>query len=153
MAGGTLLPGRVDNGILSKYLEDFDPFFSCFLRFRRDWTDIISYIQKISPAEYGQIPPLLVQGNYTVKGDHGAKNSANEAALKAFEDMGIDPDFYALRDRAKDEVLPWDHLDAGVTKAFLWREWEKAQKEECTQDCRKGCVGCGMNRFEGACEK
>ena len=73
--------------------------------------------------------------------------------LKAFEDMGIDPDFYALRQRAKDEVLPWDHLDAGVTRAFLWREWEKAQKGECTQDCRKGCVGCGMNRFEGACDK
>ena len=82
MAGGTLLPGRVDNGILSKYLEDFDHFFSCFLRFRRDWTDIISYIQRISPSEYGRTPPLFVHGNYTVKGDHGSRNSANEAALQ-----------------------------------------------------------------------
>ena len=73
--------------------------------------------------------------------------------LQAFEETGIDPDFYALRDYGLDETLPWDHLDAGVTKAFLRREWEKAQRGERTQDCRKGCVGCGVNRYEGACEK
>jgi len=89
MAGGTLLPGRVDNGILSKYLQDFDPFFACFLRFRRDWPDIISYIQKISPAEYGQTPPLSVGGKYTVKGDHGSRNSANEAALEELARIGF----------------------------------------------------------------
>lgn len=100
MAGGTLLPGRVDNGILSKYLEDFDPFFSCFLRFRRDWTDIISYIQRISPAEYGQIPPLLVQGSYTVKGDHGARNSANEAALQELARIHLIQDLTIVRDES-----------------------------------------------------
>ena len=89
MAGGTMLSGRVDNAILSEYLKDFEPFFACFLRFRRDWPDIISYIQKISPVEYGQTPQLSVRGKYTVKGDHGSKNSANEAALKAFEDIGF----------------------------------------------------------------
>ena len=89
MAGGMLLPGRVDNDILAKYLDDFDPFFSCFLRFRRDWSDIISYIQRISPGEYGQTPPLSVQGNYTVKGDHGSRNSANEAALEALARIGF----------------------------------------------------------------
>ena len=89
MAGGTLLPGRVDNAILSKYLGDFDPFFSFFLRYRRDWTDIISYIQRVSPSEYGQVPPLAIQGKYTVKGDHGARNSANEAALKDLSRIGF----------------------------------------------------------------
>lgn len=83
MAGGTLLPGRVDNSILERYLSDFDPFFTCFLRFRRDWTNIISYIQKVSPAEYGQKPPLSIQGKYIVKGERGARNTANEDALKA----------------------------------------------------------------------
>jgi len=89
MAGGTLLPGRVDNKLLERYLGDFEPFFSCFLRFRRDWTDIISYIQRVSPSEYGQTPPMSIQGKYTVKGDHGSKNSANEAALKALEKIGF----------------------------------------------------------------
>ena len=89
MAGGTLLPGRVDNGILAKYLPDFDPFFACYLRYRREWTDIISYIQRISPAEHGKTPPLAVQGKYTVKGDRGSRNSANEAALRDFADIGL----------------------------------------------------------------
>ena len=53
MAGGTLLPGRVDNGILKEYLDDIDPFFDCFLQYRRDWTNIITYMQRVSPAEYG----------------------------------------------------------------------------------------------------
>ena len=82
MAGGTLLPGRVNNAILEQYLGDFDPFFACFLRFRRNWSDIISYIEKVSPAEYGQTPPLFIQGKYTVKGERGARNSANEDALQ-----------------------------------------------------------------------
>jgi len=97
MAGGTLLPGRVDNAVLSKYLGDFDPFFDCFLQFRRDWTDIISYIQRVSPSEYGQIPPLSIQGKYTVKGDHGSKNSANEAALQELERIDFIRDLKIVR--------------------------------------------------------
>ena len=80
MAGGTLLPGRVDNQILSLYLSDFDPFFDCFLQFRRDWPNIISYIQRISPAEYGQTPPLSVVGGYTVKGERGSHRQRGRAA-------------------------------------------------------------------------
>ena len=72
--------------------------------------------------------------------------------LQAIRECGLDPDFYACRERALDEVLPWDHLDAGVTKVFLKREWEKAQRGETTHDCRKGCVGCGVNRYEEASE-
>lgn len=89
MAGGTLLPGRVNNTILKQYLGDFDPFFNCFLRFRRDWTDIITYIQRVSPAEYGQTPLLSIQGKYTVKGDHGGRISANEDALREFARIGF----------------------------------------------------------------
>ena len=107
MAGGTLLPGRVDNGILSKYLNDFDPFFQCFLRFRRQWPDIIAYIQRISPAEYGQTPPLSVQGKYTVKGERGSRNSANEAALEAFARIGF------IRDL---------NIEAGQSVSFRFRD-------------------------------
>ncbi len=72
--------------------------------------------------------------------------------LKAFEESGLDPDFYALRPRPTDEVFPWDHLDCGVTKDYMLREWERALREECTPDCRRGCTGCGMKRYPGACE-
>ncbi len=73
-----------------------------------------------------------------------------EAWLQAFRDANVDPDFYACRERSTDEILPWDHLDAGITKDFLKREWDRAQKGETTRDCRKGCVGCGVNRYEEA---
>lgn len=89
MAGGTLRPGRVDNAVLQKYLDDFDPFFDVFLRFRREWTDIITYMQRVSPAEYGQNPPMAIQGRYTVKGDHGGRVSANEDALREFARIGL----------------------------------------------------------------
>ena len=89
MAGGTLLPGRVDNGILKEYLDDIDPFFDCFLRHRRDWNNIITYMQRVSPAEYGKIPPMDVQGNYTVKGERGGRICAKEEALLSFERIGF----------------------------------------------------------------
>ena len=71
--------------------------------------------------------------------------------LQAFKDCGLDPDFYATRPRPEDEVFPWDHLDCGVTKAYMLSEWHRALAAECTRDCRKGCTGCGMKRYEGAC--
>ena len=89
MAGGTLLPGRVDNASLKKHLDDIEPFFNCFLRFRRDWTNIITYMQRVSPAEYGQIPPMSIQGNYVVKGERGGRISAKEDALQEFQRIGF----------------------------------------------------------------
>ena len=89
MAGGALLPGRVDNAILERYLGDIDPFFSCFMRFRREWANIITYIQRVSPTEYGQSPSLSIHGSYTVKREHGGKISANEDALQEFERIGF----------------------------------------------------------------
>ena len=70
---------------------------------------------------------------------------------KAFADAGVSGEFYANRDKSTDEILPWAHLDCGVSQNFLKKEWEKAQKGEITHDCRKGCNGCGLMRYEGAC--
>lgn len=71
--------------------------------------------------------------------------------MKAFEDTGIDPDFY-LRERRYDECLPWDHIDVGVTKAFFMKENEKAKKAETTPNCREKCAGCGAASFgTGVC--
>jgi radical SAM family uncharacterized protein len=62
----------------------------------------------------------------------------------ACADAGIDPDFYTLRERAGDEILPWDHINAGVSKRFLRREWERARRGETLSDCRETCHGCGL---------
>ena len=71
--------------------------------------------------------------------------------MQAFADCGIDPAFYANRERGKDELLPWDFLDCGITKDFLWREKEKSDRAEVTRDCRQGCNGCGIQRYKGLC--
>lgn len=65
---------------------------------------------------------------------------------QAFADTGVAPDFYTVRQRSYDEILPWDFIDSFVTKDFLIRENEKALKGHTTQDCRIQCAGCGMNR-------
>ena len=70
---------------------------------------------------------------------------------EAFRECGLDPAFYANRERGKDEVLPWDHIDSGIDKAFLWREKEKSEKAQTTKDCRKGCNGCGLQKWKGVC--
>ena len=75
----------------------------------------------------------------------------NDLWLESFDECGLDPAFYAYRVREKDEILPWDFVDAGVTKEFLWREKEKSEQAAVTRDCRLGCNGCGLQRFKGVC--
>ncbi|MCT4562821.1 MAG: TIGR03960 family B12-binding radical SAM protein [Maledivibacter sp.] len=65
--------------------------------------------------------------------------------MEAFEECGIDPAFYANRARKYDEILPWDHIDVGVSKKYLINENEKSKEEKLTKDCRLGCTGCGIN--------
>jgi len=60
-----------------------------------------------------------------------------------FAACGIDPAWYR-RARKKDEVLPWEHLDVGVTKQFLRREQERAYDEKTTAHCREACAACGL---------
>lgn len=63
--------------------------------------------------------------------------------LEAFNENGLSIEFYNERERSTDEILPWDFIDIGVTKAFLKREWERAQKGEVTPNCKEKCQGCG----------
>lgn len=76
---------------------------------------------------------------------------------EALDECNVDGDFYVYRQRSYDEILPWDFIDIGVTRKYLERENEKAKTGEPTQNCRKGCTGCGVNVnfkdgecFEGA---
>ena len=69
--------------------------------------------------------------------------------LAAFAACDVDPDFYNYREIGLDEVTPWDHLDVGVSKAFLVREYQKALRAETTQPCNRQCSGCGANKLLG----
>ncbi|WP_418452418.1 TIGR03960 family B12-binding radical SAM protein [Anaerotruncus massiliensis (ex Liu et al. 2021)] len=67
----------------------------------------------------------------------------------AAEVCGVDFSFYANRRRSYGEVMPWDHLDYGVTKAYLIREHERALAAQVTPHCRLNCSGCGANKLVG----
>jgi radical SAM-linked protein len=63
---------------------------------------------------------------------------------EAFRDREVDPEFYLHRLRAFDEVLPWDHIQCGVSKEYLEKEWKRAVQGEWTPDCRRKCLDCGV---------
>ncbi len=66
---------------------------------------------------------------------------------KAAENVGLDMDFYTLRERDQDEIFPWDFIDIGVRRDFLRREWEKARQAQLTPNCREACSGCGAASY------
>lgn len=73
----------------------------------------------------------------------------NDQWLAAFEECGLDIGFYTTRERSGEEIFPWDFLDCGVTKEFLYREWLRALGEQVTPNCKQQCQGCGAARFGG----
>lgn len=72
-----------------------------------------------------------------------------DAWMQVFKDLGIDPAFYANRQRSFDEVFPWDHLDYGIKKEFLIEECKRAYASETTPNCREKCSACGSACFKG----
>jgi radical SAM family uncharacterized protein len=74
--------------------------------------------------------------------------------LRAFNETGLDPGFYAQRERPLDEPLPWAHIDIGVTTDFLKREYERARSGQPTPDCRnQPCNACGLERWQPYCQQ
>ena len=71
------------------------------------------------------------------------------AWMQAFSDCGVDPAFYANRALEREEMLPWDHISSGVTKAYLYSELEQARRGIATPDCKVGCRGCGALSLTG----
>ncbi len=68
---------------------------------------------------------------------------------QAFDKYEISPDFYTIRQRSDDEIFPWEHIDAGVSKDFLLREWKQAQTGNVTPNCRNKCSACGAASYGG----
>lgn len=73
----------------------------------------------------------------------------NQKWMEAFQETGVSIDFYNLRQRELDEILPWDFIRCGVTKEFLTREWERAQRGQLTLNCKEACNGCGAMAYQG----
>lgn len=113
----------------------------------------VSVLEGVLARGDRRIGPVLVKAYE--KGclfDAWSEHYKNEVWMEAFAQCGVDPDFYTVRERALDEIFPWDFIDCGVIKEFLKREWMKAQQETVSPNCRVQCQGCGANRFDcGVC--
>lgn len=81
--------------------------------------------------------------------DAWSESFSYEIWQEAFCETNTDLDFYTLRERDTDEILPWDFIDAGVSKEFLQREWKHAKEETVTPNCRQRCSGCGVKQYGG----
>ncbi len=126
MAGGSVRTGRVENELLSRYLPDFDPFFALFLRFRKNWTKIVTYLQRVSPAAAEGPVPLEISGPFTVKGERGATIDAPEEALRALEGIGflqnlrITPEGVAFRFRDA-QIRAWLRDVGSVLETYVYK--------------------------------
>ncbi len=86
--------------------------------------------------------------------DGWSEHLKKDAWEESFAENGIDPFFYTARRRDYDEILPWEHMDYGVTKKFLISESKKAHEGVTTACCREKCAGCGANKLNGgACDE
>ena len=127
MACGNLRQGRVDNRLLSRYTALYEPFFRCFLRFRREWTDLVTWFQRVSAPEKDQSILLEITGARTVKGEHGSRITVNPEALLALQDAGL---LQALSLDAEDsvsfrfpdaQIRTWLRDAGSVLELYAWQ--------------------------------
>ena len=81
--------------------------------------------------------------------DSWSEHFKYEKWVEAFENVNMTIESYNLRERAEDELFPWDFIDCGVTKSFLRKEWDRAMNAEVTPHCRQKCAGCGAASYGG----
>ena len=90
-------------------------------------------------------PAIYKAWQYGCKFDSWTEYFQYDQWCKALEETNIDPGFYALRARGQEENFPWDFIDIGISREFLWQEYEMARQEKVTLDCRQdGCNDCGI---------
>ena len=83
--------------------------------------------------------------------DSWTESFRNDLWMEAFRNTDVDISFYNQRERGKDEIFPWDFIDIGVSRSFLYREWERALNETVTPNCREKCSGCGGRGIRRRC--
>ena len=124
-----------------------------YLKSRLNWRNIsfsypdvnLSYLEAIFSRGDRRLGEVLEKAHYLgCKFDAWREYFDFEAWQQAFNDCGLNMEFYANRAREEDEILPWDHISCGVKKEYLLKEKEKAIRGETTSDCRfENCTECG----------
>lgn len=127
MAGGSMRSGRVDNAVLYRYLDDFDPFFRIYLKHRTKWAKIVTYFQKIAPGNADGSYSLDVSGAYTVKGERASRISAPEEALRELAEIGFLQDLLIIPDlsvsfRFRDaQIRSWLRDVGSVLELYVYK--------------------------------
>ncbi len=123
-------------------------------RIRYNWHDNkTSYLEGVFARGDRRLCDVIIKAvENGCKFDGWGEHFDFDTWMKTFDELGIDPDFYTSRERSYEEVLPWEHIDIGVTKEFFMRENEKAKQASTTPNCRQKCAGCGVRSFKaGVC--
>ena len=127
MAGGSMRTGRVENEILYRYRDDYEPFFRLYLKHRQDWTRIVTYFQRLSQTAPEAPIPLEVSGPYEVKGERASRISAPDAALWDLVEIGFIRDLrivqdervsFAFRDR---QIRAWLRDVGSVLELYVYK--------------------------------
>ena len=122
-----------------------DHFYSKSIEYNYHTPDI-SMLEAVTARGDRRLGPVLVEAMRNgAKMDGWDEYFDYSAWLKAFEKCGVEPAYYTVRGFEEEELLPWDHIDVGVTKKFLLRERKRAYEGLTTQDCRSSCSGCGAD--------
>lgn len=122
-------------------------------RIRYNWHDNkTSYLEGVFARGDRRLTKVILEAvRLGCRFDGWGEHFDFEKWMQAFENCGIDPDWY-LRERSFSEVLPWNHISVGITKQFFINECEKSMRAETTPNCREKCAGCGVAAFKtGVC--
>lgn len=105
-----------------------------------------SYLEAVFAKGDRRLAPLLEWAvKHGCRFDGWSEHFRLEVWLEGLKELGLDPHFYANRAMDYDDILPWEHLNSGVTKKFMALEHHRALKEDKTKDCRYDvCTGCGI---------
>lgn len=134
MAGGALRPGRVDNALLPHYLPKIDALFGIYIRYRREWARLVTYIQRLSQCPPDAEPPLHAEGPWEVKGEQGKRVEAPEPALRDLARAGF---LRRLRIR-RGEHVAFDFRDAQI------RWWLRDVGSALELHVYKACLDTGI---------
>lgn len=106
----------------------------------------LSFLEAVIARGDRKIGEVLIEAHKRgCRFDGWSEHFNYEKWMESFDVLGIDPHFYANRERDYEELFPWDFINTGVTKEYLIKENEKSKMAELTKDCRLGCTGCGVN--------
>ena len=122
MAGGSMRPGRVDNAVLAKYMEIIDPMFGLYLKNRREWPKIVTYIQRVSQKEND----LTAHGGMSAKGDHGSRVAAPVQALEQMEALSLIHDLHVAEDKvsfvfADSQIRAWLRDVGSALELYIYK--------------------------------